>query len=110
MIHPLIWRGNKEAWDVIDFRGIFDMPMSLRLNLQARDSILATPIIIDLVRWMELMHKQGFGGIANELSFYFKSPMGNSNLYNFQDQLYALYNLAKRLKGGGKSTFGFNAR
>jgi myo-inositol-1-phosphate synthase len=101
---------NKEAWDVIDFRGIFDMPMSLRLNLQARDSILATPIIIDLVRWMELMHKQGFGGIANELSFYFKSPMGNSNLYNFQDQLYALYNLAKRLKGGGKSTFGFNAR
>uniref|UniRef100_UPI0006CFCBE6 inositol-3-phosphate synthase n=1 Tax=Desulfosarcina cetonica TaxID=90730 RepID=UPI0006CFCBE6 len=35
-------RGDaKEAWDVIDVKGIFGMPMSLRLNLQGRDSILA---------------------------------------------------------------------
>ena len=30
-------RGDaKEAWDVIDFKGIFGMPMSLRMNLQGR--------------------------------------------------------------------------
>jgi myo-inositol-1-phosphate synthase len=45
-------RGDaKEAWDVIDFTGIFGLPMSLRLNLQGRDSILAAPMVIDLARW-----------------------------------------------------------
>ncbi|MGD8702549.1 MAG: inositol-3-phosphate synthase, partial [Desulfosarcina sp.] len=34
-------RGDaKEAWDVVDITGIFGLPMSLRINLQGRDSIL----------------------------------------------------------------------
>ena len=37
-------RGDaKEAWDVIDFLGLFGLPMSLRLNLQGRDSIPPPP-------------------------------------------------------------------
>ncbi|MBU0988241.1 MAG: inositol-3-phosphate synthase, partial [Proteobacteria bacterium] len=37
-------RGDaKEAWDVIDFQGMFGLPMSIRLNLLGRDSILAAP-------------------------------------------------------------------
>lgn len=93
---------NKEVWDVIDFRGFFDMPMTLHLNLQARDSILAVPLIIDLVRWMSVIHEQRIGGIVTHLAFYFKSSMGNSPLYNFQEQLAALYTLAEKLKGGNK--------
>ena len=38
-------RGDaKEAWDVIDFLGLFGLPMSLRINLLARDSVLAAPL------------------------------------------------------------------
>jgi len=92
-------RGDcKEAWDVIDFLGIFDMPMSLRINLQGRDSILAAPLIIDLARWMALIHQAKIGGIIKELAFYFKSPMGNHNYHTFQDQILALYKLGRKLK------------
>ena len=53
-------RGDaKEAWDVIDFMGLFGLPMSLRLNLQGRDSILAAPLVLDLARWMAVLQRSG---------------------------------------------------
>ena len=78
---------SKEAWDVIDFSGLFGLPMSLRLNLQARDSILAAPLVIDLARWMVFLQMAGRSGLVPELGFYFKKPLGPNPPLSFQDQL-----------------------
>jgi myo-inositol-1-phosphate synthase len=87
-------RGDcKEAWDVIDFAGLFGLPMSLRLNLQARDSILAAPLVIDLARWMVALHGIGRSGPVSELGFYFKKPIGPNPPVTFQDQLAELHRL-----------------
>jgi myo-inositol-1-phosphate synthase len=87
-------RGDcKEAWDVIDFTGLFGMPMSLRLNLQARDSILAGPMILDLAWWMVAVHMAKRPGLVPELGFYFKKPTGPHPPVTFQDQLLALQSL-----------------
>ena len=63
-------RGDaKEAWDVIDILGLFDLPMSIRVNLQARDSILAAPMVLDLAQWMCSVQKLGRSGNVPELAF-----------------------------------------
>jgi myo-inositol-1-phosphate synthase len=89
-------RGDaKEAWDVIDFQGMFGLPMSIRLNLQGRDSILAAPLILDLSRWMAVLKSAGRSGLIPELAFYFKKPLGKNPPLNFQDQVYSLRELEK---------------
>ena len=40
---------NKEGWDNIDLLGWLDYPMQLKINFLCRDSILAAPIVLDLV-------------------------------------------------------------
>lgn len=93
-------RGDaKEAWDVIDFTGLFGLPMSLRLNLQGRDSILAAPLVIDLARWAAALKKAGIGGPVADLGFYFKKPVGPDPPLTFQDQWAALERLAMRIGG-----------
>ena len=92
-------RGDaKEAWDVIDVRGIFGMPMSLRLNLQGRDSILAAPMALDLARWAVALQIAGFAGPVPDLGFYFKKPVGDSAPLTFEDQLAALESLESRIE------------
>jgi len=87
-------RGDaKEAWDVIDFLGMFDLPMSLRIDLQGRDSILAAPMAIDLARWMFMLQLAGRRGLVPELAFFFKHPLGENAARTFQDQLAALDHL-----------------
>jgi myo-inositol-1-phosphate synthase len=87
-------RGDaKEAWDVIDFLGVFGMPMSLRLNLQGRDSILAAPVALDLARWMVVLQMAGRSGPVPELAFYYKQPVGNKPPLTFQDQVAVLREL-----------------
>lgn len=89
-------RGDaKEAWDVIDFQGIFGLPMSIRLNLQGRDSILAAPLVLDLSRWMAALHMAGRSGPIPELAFYFKKPVGDAPPLDFQDQWGVLRNLER---------------
>lgn len=91
-------RGDaKEAWDVIDVRGIFGLPMSLRLNLQGRDSILAAPMALDLARWAAALKMAGMGGPVADLGFYFKKPVGGDPPVTFEDQLAALERLADRI-------------
>lgn len=89
-------RGDaKEAWDVIDFLGLFGLPMSLRLNLQGRDSILAAPMVLDLARWMAALHLTGKKGPIPELGFFFKKPVGDIPPLTFQDQLHCLDELER---------------
>jgi myo-inositol-1-phosphate synthase len=87
-------RGDaKEAWDVIDFQGLFGLPMSIRLNLQGRDSILAAPLVLDLARWMAALKMAGRSGTIPELAFYFKKPVGENPPRSFQDQIFSLQTL-----------------
>jgi myo-inositol-1-phosphate synthase len=65
---------NKESWDNIDFEGFLGMPMQLKVNGLWRDSILAAPMCVDLVRFMEFAQRRGERGAQEWLSFYFKSP------------------------------------
>jgi myo-inositol-1-phosphate synthase len=87
-------RGDaKEAWDVIDLIGLFGLPMSIRINLQGRDSILAAPMVLDLARWMAALSTSGRKGLIPELGFYFKKPMGNCPPVTFQEQINCLQSL-----------------
>lgn len=88
-------RGDaKEAWDVIDLLGLFDLPMSIRVNFQARDSILAAPMVLDLAQWMKVIQPLGRGGSIPELAFYFKKPEGSQPPITFEQQVMALDRLA----------------
>jgi myo-inositol-1-phosphate synthase len=74
-------RGDaKEGWDNIDIRGWLDMPMQIKINFLCRDSILAAPIVLDLVLFLDLAKRAGLKGIQEWLSFYFKSPQCREDL------------------------------
>jgi myo-inositol-1-phosphate synthase len=66
---------NKEGWDNIDIFGWLGYPMQIKINFLCRDSILAAPIVLDLVIFFDLAQRAGMYGIQEWLSFYWKSPM-----------------------------------
>ena len=93
---------NKEGWDNIDLVGWLGYPMQLKINFLCRDSILAAPIVLDLVLFMDLAKRVGWSGIQEWLSFYFKSPMHAKGLYPEHDlfiQLMKLKNTLRYLRG-----------
>ncbi|MCD8079835.1 MAG: inositol-3-phosphate synthase [Bacteroides sp.] len=68
-------KDNKERWDNIDIIGWMGYPMQLKVDFLCRDSILAAPLVLDLVLFADLAARAGMSGIQDWLSFYFKSPM-----------------------------------
>lgn len=66
---------NKEGWDNLDIIGWMGYPMQIKVDFLCRDSILAAPLLLDLVLLNDLAGRCGFKGIQRWLSFYFKSPM-----------------------------------
>ena len=79
-------RGDeKEAWDNIDVFGWLDYPMQIKVNFLCRDSILAAPVVLDLVLFLDLAQRAGLSGVQEWLSFYFKSPMVDKRLYPEHD-------------------------
>jgi myo-inositol-1-phosphate synthase len=96
---------NKEGWDNIDIFGWLGYPMQIKVDFLCRDSILAAPIVLDLVLFMDLAKRTselcGIG-IQEWLSFFFKSPMHAPGLYPEHDlfiQLMKLKNTLRHLKG-----------
>src|SRR5687767_1921591 len=102
-IHYYPPRGdNKEGWDNIDIYGWLGYPMQIKINFLCRDSILAAPIVLDLVLFLDLAQRCGMRGIQEWLSFYFKSPMCAAGLYPEHDlfiQLMKLKNTLRYLRG-----------
>ena len=82
-------RGDeKEAWDNIDIFGWLGYPMQLKVNFLCRDSILAAPIALDLVLFLDLAKRSEelkALGIQEWLSFYLKSPQTAAGLYPEHD-------------------------
>nr|WP_319776225.1 inositol-3-phosphate synthase [uncultured Sphaerochaeta sp.] len=66
---------NKEGWDNIDIFGWLGYKMQMKINFLCRDSILASPIVLDLILFADLAKRAGMKGIQEWLSFYFKSPI-----------------------------------
>ena len=79
---------NKEGWDNIDLFGWLGYPMQLKVDFLCRDSILAAPLALDLVLFMDLAARsselRGLG-IQEWLSFYFKAPDSAPGVYPEHD-------------------------
>jgi len=93
---------NKEGWDNIDLVGWLGYPMQLKINFLCRDSILAAPVVLDLVMFLDLAKRAGLSGVQEWLSFYFKSPMHAPGLYPEHDlfiQLMKLKNTLRYMRG-----------
>jgi myo-inositol-1-phosphate synthase len=96
-------RGDaKEGWDNIDIFGWLGYPMQIKINFLCRDSILAAPLVLDLVLFLDLAQRSGMRGIQEWLSFYFKAPMTAPGLYPEHDifiQLMKLKNTLRWMRG-----------
>ncbi len=96
-------RGDaKEGWDNIDIFGWLGYPMQIKVNFLCRDSILAAPLVLDIVLFMDLAQRAGMRGIQEWLSFYFKAPMHAPEVYPEHDvfiQLMKLKNTLRWMRG-----------
>lgn len=79
----------KTAWDHIHFRGFLGTPMVMQFIWQGCDSILAAPLVLDLIRFTELAARTGQRGILTFLASFFKSPMGTDE-HDFHRQFQML--------------------
>jgi myo-inositol-1-phosphate synthase len=93
---------SKEGWDNIDIFGWLGYPMQIKIDFLCRDSILAAPLVLDLVLFMDLAQRSGMKGVQEWLSFYFKAPMTAPGLYPEHDifiQLMKLKNTLRWMQG-----------
>jgi myo-inositol-1-phosphate synthase len=66
----------KTAWDHVHFRGFLGTPMTFQFIWQGCDSLLAAPLVLDLVRLTERAWRNGDTGVLTFLAPFFKSPLG----------------------------------
>jgi myo-inositol-1-phosphate synthase len=81
---------HKVAWDFISFKGFLGHRMNMQFTWQGCDSILAAPLVIDLIRFMELAQREGARGLVDKLAIYFKDPL-DIDVHDLCSQ-YALFN------------------
>lgn len=82
----------KTAWDFIHFEGFLGTRMILQLIWQGCDSILAAPLVLDLVRLLDHAHARGQGGLQPHLACFFKAPTGmDVHAFPAQVELLARY-------------------
>jgi myo-inositol-1-phosphate synthase len=96
---------NKEGWDNIDIFGWMGYPMQIKVDFLCRDSILAAPLALDIVLFLDLAARcnllKGIG-IQEWMSFYFKSPMTAAGLYPEHDlfiQMIKMKNTLRYIRG-----------
>ena len=95
---------NKEGWDNIDIFGWMGYPMQIKINFLCRDSILAAPLLLDLVLLSDVAVRAGRYGIQRFLSFFLKSPMhdftqGEEPVNNLFEQYTMLKNAIREMGG-----------
>ena len=92
-------RGDaKEGWDNIDIFGWMGYKMQIKIDFLCRDSILAAPIVLDLVLFTDLALRSKMRGIQEWLSFYFKAPIVGPGLYPEHDIFIQLTKLKNTLR------------
>ena len=86
----------KTAWDHIHFQGFLNTKMILQFLWQGCDSLLAAPLLLDIVRLTLLAQRRGETGVLKHLACFFKSPMGCEEHDFFkQMEMLAAYAAAK---------------
>lgn len=65
----------KTAWDLIHFQGFLDVKMSMQFTWQGCDSILAAPLVLDMIRLSEFAVRHGESGPMKHLAAFFKNPL-----------------------------------
>ncbi len=70
----------KTAWDLIHFQGFLDVAMTLQFTWQGCDSILAAPLVLDMVRLADFALRRGEHGPMTHLAAFFKNPLGVSEM------------------------------
>ena len=93
----------KTAWDHVHFRGFLGTPMTFQFTWQGCDSILAAPLVLDLVRLVERAHRAGEFGPLPWLACFVKSPRGVAE-QDFSRQFSLLTAWALRTGGAGADT------
>jgi myo-inositol-1-phosphate synthase len=66
----------KTAWDHVHFEGFLGTKMTLQFTWQGCDSLLAAPLVLDVVRLALLAQRRGAVGVLTHLACFFKSPAG----------------------------------
>lgn len=67
---------HKTAWDFIHFEGFLGHRMAMQFIWQGCDSILAAPLVLDLIRFADLAKRCGETGPMTHLACFFKQPLG----------------------------------
>lgn len=80
----------KTAWDYIHFEGFLGTRMSMQFVWQGCDTILAAPLVLDLVRLTERAWRHGESGPLDYLCSFFKTPIGCRE-HDLNRQLARLY-------------------
>lgn len=88
---------QKTAWDFVHFKGFLGSKMSLQFVWQGYDSLLAAPLVLDLVRLAELAKRRGEAGLMPHLASYFKNPLGVAE-HRLNEQFDMLQDYAERAK------------
>ena len=91
----------KTAWDHIHFRGFLGTPMIMQFIWQGCDSILAAPLVLDLVRFTERAWRHGDTGVLAFLACFFKSPLGTTD-HDFGRQFEVLEAWCERALGAAR--------
>ncbi len=103
-------RGDaKEGWDNLDIFGWMgkDYGMQIKVDFLCRDSILAAPLMLDLVLCADLALRAGWSGIQTWMSFYLKSPM--HNYVEQEEPIHDLFQQYILLKNAIREMGGFEA-
>jgi len=93
---------DKEGWDNIDIFGWMGYPMQIKIDFLCKDSILAAPIMLDLILFGDFAKRANLSGIQEWLSFYFKSPQTAPGLrpeHDLNIQIMKLKNTLRYLIG-----------
>ena len=102
-IHYYKPRGDaKEAWDNVDLVGFGGVPMQMKINFLCSDSALAAPLVLDLVRLLDVAKRCGDYGMQRQLSMFFKSPYhaeGEQPMHDLFKQEQLLLDWAKDRSG-----------
>src|SRR5258708_18764554 len=107
-IHYYKPRGDsKEAWDNIDIVGFAGVPMQIKIHFLCQDSALAAPLVIDLVRLLDVANPVGESGMQRQLSIFFKSPFhgkGETPVHDLFKQEKRLLDCARAHPNRGHAT------
>lgn len=85
----------KTAWDYIHFEGFLNFRMHMQFTWHGCDSILAAPLILDMVRLADYAAERGETGPLTQLACFFKKPVG-LDVNDLHYQWHMLEHYAKR--------------